>query len=378
MNKSANINFSAAPARALLLTANAVSWLVFIAFLKSFIFNLSSLLISNSGRAENFLKTAFALFLMTAAFVLIAFVFRKIKVPGKLFCFAAALAITIWNGYGPTRESVAMDLSKYRYLGNGIYSFAPNVDYSDRVEGGKTFKYNIGANGFRGCRFSTTAAGKTIVLVGDSYFHGMHLETEDTLCSKLGEELNRKGIRDFNIQVMAFPGANFSSYIKMANYYLQNNPAPDFFLIEFLSDNDLRKNDSNSNLYNQEHSILIKAADAFLGNASAVSRMYDYLGLYRKDIYSGAGGRAARKADFGGLGVISKKSKTAILSYTFCEGEFRQRIRDSGVKEIIQLKWPADGYAKINKYQIPNDGHPTGLLNSLLAKQIAEFIYSNR
>ena len=157
---------------------------------------------------------------------------------GMISCFAI--------GYGPYLTALENCRKQFRKVDDDVYTFQPNIEFRQLqpLPGEKRgIKYSTDEDGSRYCPYSSGTKGVPVILVGDSFIFGLHLDTNDTLCSTLGDAFKKRGFAPFTVRNLGMAGLNFPSYMRVIDHQLKNREF-DWIVIGYLSRNDFVPTDT--------------------------------------------------------------------------------------------------------------------------------------
>lgn len=252
----------------------------------------------------------------------------------------------------------------------GVPTHAPYLR-SAECRRGVCGSYEFNRLGLRGKGFALEKPADTtrVLLIGDSYTFGSSVDEAETLTAHLERELKDKLPGRWQVVSAAFPGANFSSYVKSIEH-LAPLLKPDIVYLGFLESNDLTQMDFWERI--DLHGIGLFNVAAALGIQTDISMM-QHAKTKRwasKDSYRPPD---AVEAWFQGLRnrLIQTQRQNGfqlvVYSYFGDTSLFQSAVAE-GVLRLVTPRTPdwqnAPGLA------IPGDGHPLGEMNRRVAQEV--------
>jgi hypothetical protein len=252
----------------------------------------------------------------------------------------------------------------------GVPTHAPDLR-STECRRGVCGSYEFNGVGLRGKGFALEKPADTtrVLLIGDSYTFGSGVDEAETLMAHMARELKDKLPGQWQVVSAAFPGSNFSSYVKSIEH-LAPLLKPDIVYLGFLKRNDLTQLDfweridrHGIGLFNVAAALAIQTDISMMQHAKAKqwgSRDSDRPPAAVEQWFDGLRDRLVQAQRRNGFQLI-------VYSY-FGETSLFESAVAEGVLRLVTPR--TDDWQHTPGLAIPGDGHPLGEMNRRVAQEV--------
>jgi hypothetical protein len=282
---------------------------------------------------------------------------RKVRVRSGIPALAIVALLTAVGWYGTLREGRYHDF-------HGVWTQSPSQSWTDTRKSLPHITYRHDRNGFRGAGFDEAKApGRLrVALVGDSFIFGLGVEEDQTLKTRLDEELAKRGVGDrIEVLNLGIPGANLGTHVRMYSM-ARERLAADAVVMGVFEDNDLTEWDVQDEIDNLARPSAFSLGVFLLGERPAT--------VVATALAQPRGGASAL-VSFDHLATKLEAARAhdgapplVILDYFTHHPEIRDRFTHLANTAFIPTS--PDGH-KVPEYHIPNDGHPSVRGNQVFA-----------